>query len=74
MTALQITILEKLHSLRNNSGEALSAGLSDAELEPFIESDPALSFNLTYGVPVFGSPDPTDGSFGTLYLGGVLTW
>jgi hemolysin activation/secretion protein len=35
---------------------------------------PSLNFNLTYGHPVMGGPAPTDGSNGTIYAGGVLTW
>ena len=57
------------------SGQSISGAGGGLRINiPRIESDPALSFNLSYAVPVFGSPDPTDGSSGTVYVGGVLSW
>ncbi len=42
---------------------------------PKVQStDVAVSFALIYGIPALGSPDPSDGSFGTLYLSGLLTY
>jgi len=34
----------------------------------------AVSIAVLYGVPVFGSPDPSDGSSGTLYVSGQITY
>ena len=33
---------------------------------------PAFSFAATYGVPVFNSIAPADGSYGTIYLNGMI--
>jgi hemolysin activation/secretion protein len=35
---------------------------------------PAVSFSLAYGFPVFGGPDPSDGSSSTLYLNGMVSF
>jgi len=35
---------------------------------------PAVSFSLAYGFPVFGGPDPSDGSSRTLYLNGRVSF
>ncbi len=35
---------------------------------------PAVSFSLAYGFPVFGGPDPSDGSSSTLYLNGMISF
>lgn len=34
----------------------------------------ATSFSLQYGIPVLGSPNPSDQSFGTLYLSGLIAY
>ena len=33
-----------------------------------------VSFSMAYGFPVFGGPDPSDGSFRTLYLNGMVSF
>jgi len=35
---------------------------------------PAASFAFAYGFPVFGGPDPSDGSSSTLYLNGMVSF
>lgn len=35
---------------------------------------PAVSFALTYGIPVLGSPDPSDQSYGIVYLSGLINY
>ena len=37
-------------------------------------NDLSANFSILYGVPVFGSPDPSDRSFGTIYVNGIITY
>lgn len=43
-------------------------------IPPLKPVDTAVSFAIVYGVPVFRSPDPSDGSSGTLYVSGQITY
>ncbi len=38
------------------------------------QNHPAYSFSVAYGVPVFSTQRPSDGSAGTVYLGGLITY
>ena len=38
------------------------------------EKSPNVSFALTYGIPVFNSIAPDDGSYGTIYLNGMVNY
>ena len=33
-----------------------------------------ISFNLTYGIPAMGSPDPSDGSNGIVYVSALISY
>ncbi len=43
-------------------------------IPPLGTNYPAVSFSLAYGFPVFGGPDPSDGSSSTLYLNGMISF
>ena len=43
-------------------------------LPPLGRNYPGVSFSLAYGFPVFGGPDPSDGSSSTLYLNGMVSF
>ena len=43
-------------------------------LPPLGRNYPGISFALAYGFPVFGGPDPSDGSSSTLYLNGMISF
>jgi hemolysin activation/secretion protein len=43
-------------------------------LPPLGRNYPGVSFALAYGFPVFGGPDPSDGSSSTLYLNGMVSF
>jgi len=43
-------------------------------IPPLGTNYPAVSFALAYGFPVFGGPDPSDGSSSTLYLNGMVSF
>ena len=53
------------------SGAGLGFRLSLPSLGP---NYPSMSFALAYGFPVFGGPDPSDGSSSTLYLNGWISF
>lgn len=53
------------------SGAGLGIRLNVSSLGP---NYPAVSFALAYGFPVFGGPDPSDGSSNTLYLNGMVSF
>ena len=56
---------------RDLSGAGLGVRLS---LPSLGTNYPSASFALAYGFPVFGGPDPSDGSSNTLYLNGVISF
>jgi hemolysin activation/secretion protein len=56
---------------RDLSGAGLGVRLNVSSLGP---NYPAVSFALAYGFPVFGGPDPSDGSSNTLYLNGMVSF
>lgn len=56
---------------RDLSGAGLGFRLNVSSLGP---NYPAISFALAYGFPVFGGPDPSDGSSNTLYLNGMISF
>jgi hypothetical protein len=41
---------------------------------PAEEGNPAASFAVTYGAPVFNSILPADISYGTVYLNGMINY
>jgi hemolysin activation/secretion protein len=43
-------------------------------IPPLKPVDTAVSFSVLYGVPVFGGPRASDGSAGTLYVSGQITY
>ncbi len=53
------------------SGAGLGFRLNVSSLGP---NYPSVSFALAYGFPVFGGPDPSDGSSNTLYLNGMISF
>ena len=53
------------------SGAGLGVRLS---MPPLGANYPSFSFALAYGFPVFGGPDPSDGSSSTLYLNGMVSF
>ena len=53
------------------SGAGLGFRLTMPSLGP---NYPLMSFALAYGFPVFGGPDPSDGSSSTLYLNGLVSF
>ena len=55
---------------RDLSGAGLGFRLNVSSLGP---NYPAVRFALAYGFPVFGGPDPSDGSSNTLYLNGMVS-
>ena len=58
-----------------NDQELNGAGLGmRIYIPPLGINYPAVSFSLAYGFPVFGGPDPSDGSSGTLYLNGMVSF
>ena len=38
------------------------------------ESDVGINFSVTYGVPMFSSIPPADGSYGYVYLNGMINY
>jgi hemolysin activation/secretion protein len=56
---------------RNLSGAGLGLRLN---LPSLGTNYPAASFAFAYGFPVFGGPDPSDGSSSTLYLNGMVSF
>ncbi|MDH3256186.1 MAG: hypothetical protein OEM27_01080 [Nitrospinota bacterium] len=56
---------------RELNGAGLGVRLS---IPPLGTNYPAVSFALAYGFPVFGGPDPSDGSSNTLYLNGMVSF
>jgi hemolysin activation/secretion protein len=58
-----------------NDRELNGAGLGmRIYIPPLGINYPAVSFSLAYGFPVFGGPDPSDGSSSTLYLNGMISF
>jgi hemolysin activation/secretion protein len=53
------------------SGAGLGVRLN---VPPLGDNYPGVSFSLAYGFPVFGGPDPSDGSSSTLYLNGMISF
>ena len=53
------------------SGAGLGIRLN---LPPLGANYPSFSFALAYGFPVFGGPDPSDGSSSTLFLNGMVSF
>ena len=56
---------------RNLSGAGLGLRLN---IPPLGTNYPGVSFAFAYGFPVFGGPDPSDGSSSTLYLNGLISF
>jgi hemolysin activation/secretion protein len=58
-----------------NNRELSGAGLGvRLNVPPLGANYPGISFSLAYGFPVFGGPDPSDGSSSTLYLNGMISF
>ncbi len=58
-----------------NDQDLSGAGLGlRLNMPPLGTNYPAVSFAFAYGFPVFGGPDPSDGSSSTLYLNGLVSF
>ena len=71
----RVYVENKQPSDGNLDGKLSGAGLGlRLNMPPLGTNYPTFSFALAYGFPVFGGPDPSDGSSSTLYLNGMVSF